>query len=102
MNRNLHIQAGEPLLIRSGTTSVGSAAAAIAKNQGLTVVAITRQADREKLVRSGGSDYILIDNGSIVQNVKEIGLEWVEKALELVGSTLKDSAQCLKKGGNIC
>jgi NADPH2:quinone reductase len=82
LNRNLHIQAGETLLIRSGTTSVGLAAAAIAKNQGLTIVATTRQADREKLVRSSGSDHILIDNGSIVQNIK-IGLEWVEKALEL-------------------
>jgi NADPH:quinone reductase-like Zn-dependent oxidoreductase len=102
LNRNLQIQAGQSLLIRGGTTSVGLAAAAIAKSQGLTVLATTRRADREKLVRSSGADHVIIDNGSIVQNVKEICPEGVDKALELVGSTLKDSAQCLKKGGNIC
>jgi NADPH:quinone reductase-like Zn-dependent oxidoreductase len=47
LNRNLKIQAGETLLIRGGTTSVGLAAAAIAKSQGLTVLAIMRRADRE-------------------------------------------------------
>lgn len=36
LNRNLQIQAGQSLLIRGGTTSVGLAAAAIAKSQGLS------------------------------------------------------------------
>lgn len=54
LNRNLMIKAGETLLIRGGTASVGLAAARIAKNQGLTVLATTRQADREKLLRSSG------------------------------------------------
>jgi NADPH:quinone reductase-like Zn-dependent oxidoreductase len=47
LNRNLKIQIGETLLIRGGTTSVGLAAAAIAKSQELTVLATTRRADRE-------------------------------------------------------
>jgi NADPH:quinone reductase-like Zn-dependent oxidoreductase len=102
LNRNLKIQAGETLLIRGGTTSVGLAAAAIAKSQGLTVLATTRRADREKLLRSSGVDHVVIDNGSIVDKVKKICPDGVDKALELVGSTLADSARCLKKCGAIC
>lgn len=102
LNRNLKIQAGETLLIRGRTTSVGLAATAIAKSQGLTVLATTRRADREKLVRSSGADHVIIDNGSIVEKVKELCADGVEKVPELVGSTLKDSAQCLKKNGTLC
>lgn len=49
--RGLQIVAGETLLIRGGTTSVGLAAAAIAKSQGLTVLATTRRKDRIELLR---------------------------------------------------
>lgn len=54
LNRNLMIKAGETLLTRGGTTSVGLVAARIVKNQGLTVLATTWRADREKLLRSSG------------------------------------------------
>src|SRR5438105_14841592 len=47
---------GERLLIRGGTTSVGLAAAAIARNHGAVVSATTRKADREKLLRDNGAD----------------------------------------------
>ena len=102
LNRNLHIQKGETLLIRGGTTSVGLAAAAIAKSQGLTVLATTRRADREALVRSSGADYVVIDNGSVVEKLKELYPQGVDKVLELVGNTLPDSVRCARQGGKIC
>ena len=102
LNRNLKIQAGETLLIRGGTTSVGMAAAAIAKSLGLTVLATTRRADREKLLRSIGVDHVLIDSGTVVENLKAIFPDGVDKVLELVGSTLADSVRCSKKQGAIC
>ena len=102
LNRNLHIQKGETLLIRGGTTSVGLAAAAIAKSQGLTVLATTRQTKREKLVKSTGADHVIIDDGSIVAKVEELYPDGVDKVLELVGATLGDSAKCVKKGGQLC
>ena len=102
LNRNLHIQKDETLLIRGGTTSVGLAAAAIAKSQGLTVLATTRQAEREKLVKSTGADHIIIDDGSIVAKVEELYPDAVDKVLELVGTTLGDSVRCVKKGGQLC
>ena len=101
LNRNLHIQKGDCLLIRGGTTSVGLAAAAIAKSQGLTVLATTRRADRVALVHSSGADHVVIDNGSIVEKVKELYPDGVDKVLELVGSTLPDSVRCARRGGRI-
>jgi NADPH:quinone reductase-like Zn-dependent oxidoreductase len=53
-------------------------------------------------VRSSGADHVVIDNGSIVDKVKAIYGDGVDKALELVGSKLADFARCLKKGGKIC
>ena len=101
LNRSLHIKPGETLLIRGGTTSVGLAAAAIAKSQGLTVISTTRKAAREKLVKSTGADHVIIDPGSIVDQVKALHAEGVDKALELVGNVIADTARCLKKGGQV-
>jgi NADPH:quinone reductase-like Zn-dependent oxidoreductase len=69
--------------MRGGTNSVGLAVAAIAKNQGLAILAITRRADREKLGRSSGADHVLA-NGSIVQNVKDICRGELAKCLSLL------------------
>jgi NADPH:quinone reductase-like Zn-dependent oxidoreductase len=52
--KSLRLEKGERLLIRGGTTSVGLAAAAIAKNHGAFVAATTRNPDREKLLRASG------------------------------------------------
>jgi NADPH:quinone reductase-like Zn-dependent oxidoreductase len=54
--RALRLEKSERLLIRGGTTSVGLAAAAIAKNHGAFVAATTRRPDREKLLRRSGVD----------------------------------------------
>ena len=50
--KSLRLEKGERLLIRGGTTSVGLAAAAIAKSHGAFVAATTRKPDREKFLRA--------------------------------------------------
>ena len=58
----LRLQAGQSLLIRGGTTSVGLAAAVLAKQQGATVAAPTRKADRQALLEdnaAGGKIVVL-------------------------------------------
>lgn len=65
----LRLEKGERLLIRGGTTSVGLAAAAIAKNHGAFVTATTRSADRESLLRTNGAQRVMIDDGSIADQV---------------------------------
>jgi NADPH:quinone reductase-like Zn-dependent oxidoreductase len=98
--RSLRLRAGEHLLIRGGTTSVGLAAAAIAKKHGAFVSATSRRPDREALLRANGVDRVFVDTGSIADRVRRAYPEGVDKVLELVGtSTLLDSLRCVKEGG---
>jgi NADPH:quinone reductase-like Zn-dependent oxidoreductase len=101
--KSLDLQPGERLLIRGGTTSVGLAAAGIAKSRGALVAATTRRPDREKLLRANGADQVFIDVGSIAGQVNEVFPGGVDKVLELVGSaTLDDSLRCVKAHGIVC
>ena len=101
--KGLRLEKGERLLIRGGTTSVGLAAAAIAKDHGAFVAATTRRPDREKLLRASGVDQVFIDAGSIAEQVKEVCPGGVGKVLELVGTTtLLDSLRCAKQRGIVC
>jgi NADPH:quinone reductase-like Zn-dependent oxidoreductase len=101
--KSLRLEKGERLLIRGGTTSVGLAAAAIAKSHGAFVAATTRKPDRDKLLRASGVDQVFIDTGSIAEQVKEVCSGGVDKVLELVGTTtLQDSLRCTKQRGIVC
>ena len=101
--KSLRLGKGERLLIRGGTTSVGLAAAAIAKNHGAVVASTTRRPDRKQLLRSSGADQVLIDTGAIAKQVKEVFPSGVDKVLELVGTTtLGDSLRCAKQRGIVC
>jgi NADPH:quinone reductase-like Zn-dependent oxidoreductase len=101
--KSLRLEKGERLLIRGGTTSVGLAAAAIAKSHGASVASTTRKPDRDKLLRSSGVDQVFIDTGSIAEQVKEVCSGGVDKVLELVGTTtLQDSLRCTKQRGIVC
>ncbi len=98
----LVLRAGERLLIRGGTTSVGLATAAIAKRQGAFVVSTSRSAQRELLMRSAGADDVIVDDGNISAFVNS-RFGGFDKVLELVGtSTLADSMRCAKQHGTVC
>jgi NADPH:quinone reductase-like Zn-dependent oxidoreductase len=101
--KSLDVRRGERLLIRGGTTSVGLAAAAIAKWHGILVAATTRKPQRGDLLRTSGADQVFIDTGSIAAQVKEVFPEGVDKVLGLVGTTtLKDSLCSAKPHGIVC
>jgi NADPH:quinone reductase-like Zn-dependent oxidoreductase len=101
--KSLDLQSGERLLVRGGTTSVGLAAAAIAKKHGAFVAATTRRPEREKLLRGSGVGQVFIDTGSIAKQVREVFPGGVDKVLELVGATtLEDSLRCAKPHGIVC
>jgi NADPH:quinone reductase-like Zn-dependent oxidoreductase len=101
--KSLRLEKGERLLIRGGTTSVGLAAAAIAKSHGALVAATTRNPERSKLLLESGADQVFIDAGSIAKQVREVCGGGVDKVLELVGTTtLKDSLLCAKQRGIVC
>jgi NADPH:quinone reductase-like Zn-dependent oxidoreductase len=101
--KSLRLEKGERLLIRGGTTSVGMAAAAIAKAHGACVAATTRRPDREMLLRRNGVEQVFIDSGLIAEQVREVFPRGVDKVLELVGTTtLRDSLRCTKQRGIVC
>ena len=95
--RTLRLEHGERLLIRGGTTSVGLAAAAIAKLHGAIVAATTRRPEREMLLRAAGVDQVFIDNGIIAEQVREVLPGGVDKVAELIG-TLKDAREAAQGG----
>lgn len=103
LNSALQLKPGQSLLIRGGTTSVGLAAAVLAKQQGATVAATTRKADRETMLKDNGADHVFIDNGEIADDVHRVFPDGVDKVLELVGTTtLLDSLRCAARFGSVC
>ncbi|KAE8387153.1 hypothetical protein BDV23DRAFT_161835 [Aspergillus alliaceus] len=101
--RSLSLRPKDRLLIRGGTSSVGLAAAAIAKKHGAFVASTTRKKDREALLRGQGVDEVWIDNGAIAQQIAATSGQYFDKVLELVGTaTLADSFKCVKRGGTVC
>src|SRR6516164_6991929 len=101
--KSLRLEQEERLLIRGGTTSVGLAAAAIARQGGVKVAATTRRPEREALLRASGVEQVFIDSGSIAEQVKEVFPRGVDKVLELVGTTtLEDSLRCARQRGIVC
>ncbi|PLB52056.1 quinone reductase [Aspergillus steynii IBT 23096] len=99
--RSLSLRAGDRVLIRGGTTSVGLAAAAIAKTHGAFVVSTTRKREREAMLRESGADEVWVDDGALAGQIARSG-ELFDKVLELVGtSTVADSLRCVKKGGTV-
>jgi NADPH:quinone reductase-like Zn-dependent oxidoreductase len=103
LNQALEIQAGETLLIRGGTSSIGMLACQLAKTKGLTVVSTTRKEAKKQALLDNGADHVLIDDGLIAEQLKAIFPDGVNKVLELVGTrTLKDSLKCIATRGMVC
>ena len=99
----LDIQPGQSLLIRGGTSSVGMAAAILAKRRGLTVLASTRDEAKREALAAIGVDHVLIDDGDLATAVRRIVPDGVDAALELVGTpTLPDTLRATRVHGVVC
>lgn len=103
LTTGLDLQAGQTLLIRGGTSSVGLAAVSVAKDLGATVIATTRQADRVAALVSHGADHVVLDSGAVADLVRRIVPDGVHAALELVGApTLRDTLGSTRVHGTVC
>lgn len=85
LTTGLDLQAGQVLLIRGGTSTVGLSAATIARNIGATVISTSRKADRFDLLRETGVAHPIVDNGNVTDVVRLLVPGGVDAALELVG-----------------
>ena len=103
LSTGLDLKPGQSILIRGGTSSIGLAAAALAKDIGATVISTTRQAVRLEDLKRRGVDHPIVDTGHIAEQVRAIYPAGVDGALELVGTpTLRDTLQTVRVHGTVC
>ncbi|MFY0524147.1 zinc-binding alcohol dehydrogenase family protein [Archangium gephyra] len=103
LSEAMDMRAGQTLLIRGGTSSVGMAAASLAKEMGLRVFATTRAPAKAEGLRANGADDVIIDTGRIAEDVRQRVPPGVDGVLELVGTaTLLDSLRAVRPGGIVC
>jgi NADPH2:quinone reductase len=99
----MEVRAGQTLLIRGGTSSVGMAAASLARGMGLRVITTTRDPAKGDALRGGGADEVIIDTGQIADEDARRVPGGVDGLLELIGPvTLLDSLRVVRPGGVVC
>ena len=100
LTESLDVEAGQTLLVRGGTSSIGMTTIAVAKNMGLTVLATTRSDTKRQALLDVGVDHVLIDDGQIAEKVREILPDGVDRVQKLIDTkTLLDSLQATAKKG---
>ncbi len=99
----LDARAGQSILIRGGTSSVGMATAVLAKRQKMTVFSTTRSPGKESALTRVGVDHVIVDDGDVSSQVRAILPAGVDGALELVGTpTLPDTLRATRVHGTVC
>ncbi|MFI9813439.1 zinc-binding dehydrogenase [Saccharothrix variisporea] len=103
LTTGLDLRGGQTLLVRGGTSALGFATTALAKDLGATVLATTRSPDRLDVLRKHGVDHALVDDGNVAAQVRELYPDGVDAALELVGTpTLPDTLAATRVHGTVC
>jgi NADPH2:quinone reductase len=104
LTTGLDLKPGQSLLVRGGTSSVGMAAAVLAKRLGeVTVLSTTRDAAKAPALQGVGVDHVLVDDGDVAAQVRGMLPEGVDAALELVGTpTLPDTLRAVRVHGTVC
>lgn len=99
----LDLKPGQSLLVRGGTSSVGMAAAVLAKRLGATVLSTTRDTSKVQALQDLGVDHVLMDDGKVADQVRRILPDGVDGAIELVGTpTLPDTLASVRVHGTVC
>ncbi|GHF44492.1 zinc-binding dehydrogenase [Streptomyces griseosporeus] len=103
LTTGLDLRAGQTLLIRGGTSALGLATAALAKDLGATLLATSRRPERLDDLKRQGVDHPLLDDGDVAAQVRRLLPEGVDAALELVGTpTLPDTLRATRVHGTVC
>ena len=99
----LDARSGQSILVRGGTSSIGMSTAVLAKRRGMTVLSTTRNPARAGALRDAGVDHVLLEDGEVARQVRELFPEGVDTALELVGTpTLPDTLRSVRVHGVVC
>lgn len=96
----LMLSAGDTLLVRGATSTVGQAAIQLAKAMGAMVIAAARRESSFEKLTTIGADYCVVDDGLISEQSLPVK---PNKVLELVGiKTLRDSLYTVSHPGFVC
>jgi NADPH:quinone reductase-like Zn-dependent oxidoreductase len=99
----LDLDAGQSLLIRGGTSSVGMCALTLAKERGALVFATTRIPSKVEALYAAGADTVILDSGTIEAEIQQVVPGGVSAVLELIGAaTLRDSLLAVTSKGILC
>ena len=101
---NMKIKAGDTILIRAGTSSLGQAAINIASHiENTHIIGTTRNPSKESFLKKLGCHTVFLENGALNPHILGAFSSGIDGVLDIVGnSTLKDSLKMVKKGGNVC
>ena len=97
---NLRIQSGDKVLVRGGTSGVGTAFVNLvkAKDPQIHIAGTTRSHDKEQLLIQSGYDEVILDQDGKLQSTEEF-----DRVLELIGpATIQDTFQHVHEGGIVC
>jgi NADPH2:quinone reductase len=99
----LEIDRAKSLLVRGATSSIGLTAMALAKSAGLEITATTRSLGKSDELIAAGATHVVVDNGSIADDIRSIYPNGIDRVLELIGTTtLLDSLKATRRGGIVC
>jgi len=103
LHTGLEIERAESILIRGGTSSIGMAALALAKDAGLYVATTSRSSSKVEMLKEAGADEVWIDDGALASQITNSSHRTYDRVLELIGTTtLLDSLRCVGAGGIVC
>ncbi len=99
----LALKDGQTLLVHGGSSSVGMAAIALAKDRGITVLASTRQESKRAALQAAGAEHVIVVDGDVTAAVHELLPDGVHGLFELIGpGPLAQALHALVPGGRAC
>ncbi|OBH31021.1 alcohol dehydrogenase [Mycobacterium sp. E342] len=99
--RNLDLKAGQTLVLRGATSSLGQAALKLAVAAGARVIVTARSSSRSSLLEGLGASRVELERRDLADHLPEA--KRVDAVLDLVGnSTILDSLDMLCRGGTAC
>ncbi len=100
---SLQLSAGDILLIRGGTSTVGLAALQLAKAIGAKVISTTRSRSKANMLLGYGADGVVVEGEDFRRRFLSEYPGGATKVLELIGaSTLRESLAITRTHGIVC
>jgi NADPH:quinone reductase-like Zn-dependent oxidoreductase len=103
LRHNLDAKAGQTIVVRGGTSSLGQAAIDVARGMDVRVLATTRSAspERARLLTRLGAE-VLVDTGELAAEVRRRVPRGVDGVFDNVGvRTLPDACKMVRYGGRV-